>query len=172
MASDDLGHLDGFIVDAAHRPRYIVVEPRGLFARRRYLVLATHVRVDKTAGALTVDLDTEVAARYPPFDPDAFERMDEDEWRGYEQSVLVSFPPAAPEEGREPGLSDDAPDWLLSGSWTTVTHERAERLPEEARAYVNEFDPTSAAQGGERPERERMIARESGENEGEPKPDR
>ncbi len=85
---------------------------------------------------------------------------------------LAFLPPAAPEEGREPGLSDDAPDWLLSGSWTAVTHERAERLPEEARAYVNEFDPTSAAQGGERPERERMIARESGENEGEPKPDR
>ena len=54
----------------------------------------------------------------------------------------------------------------------TVPAERADRLPEEARSFVNEFDPRStppepAAPGARpaheapRPERDRMIAGES-----------
>jgi ferritin-like metal-binding protein YciE len=180
---EDLGRLDGFLVDPRRRPRYIVVDPRGLFTRR-YIVPVEHVRFDEQALAFRVDLDKDVADRYPTFDADAFEHMDEHGWEGYEQSVLALFPPAAPGEVESPPLAESAPDWLLSGFWMTVPPGRAERLPDEARAFVNEFDPRSTPpqpagtpesgheQAADRPERERMVAASDEQDDEDPERDR
>ena len=92
--NEDLGRLDGFLVDARRRPRYIVVGPRGLFTRH-YMVPVSHVRFDQEGLKFRVDLDKEVADRYPAFDADAFDQMDETGWKGYEESVLQFFPAAS-----------------------------------------------------------------------------
>src|SRR4051812_30752892 len=42
----ELGVFDGLIADAADRPRYVVVDARGVFTGRRYLLPVGHVRFD------------------------------------------------------------------------------------------------------------------------------
>lgn len=142
---EDLGVFDGLVVDDAAHPRYIVVHARGVFGGRRYLLPVGHVRFDEAEHALRVDLDKSVADRYPPFDREAFGGMGDAEQRGYERRLLAFFPPAAPGggDGGEPPLSETAPEWLLTGVWMTAPPERVDRLPEEARTFVNEFTPDS-----------------------------
>jgi ferritin-like metal-binding protein YciE len=142
-ADDDLGRLDGFVLGASERPQYIVVDPRGVFTRRRYLLPVSHVRLDERAHVLRVDLDKDVADRYPEFERDAFERMDESGWRGYEKRLLSFFPPAMNHAGTR-SATDGTPEWLLTGMWMTLPAERAERLPNEAKAYINELTPDSS----------------------------
>ena len=160
-ADDDLGHFAGLIVDDARQPRYLVVDARGVFSRRRYLLPVGQVRFDDRARALRVDLDKDVADRYPAFDPDAFEAMSGPDWGSYERRVLDFFPRAARRAGttEEPAerITDVAPEWLLTGVWMTAPPDRVERLPEEARGFVNAFTPTPGS-GSAPSDRERMVA--------------
>src|SRR5437867_126139 len=131
-ADAHLGTLDGLIVDAdSHRARYVVVDEGGFFSRRRYLLPIDSVRFDQAAGALRVSLDKDVAERYPAFDPDEFQAMNESARRSYEARLVDFFPRAA--EGsaaarRPPG----EPEWWMTGAWLTVSPQRAERLTDEA----------------------------------------
>src|SRR5439155_7872949 len=78
-ADEKLGTLDGLIVDAASgAPRYIVVNARGLFSWRRSLLPISLVRFDDTARVLRIGLDKDLASRYPAFERDEFDKMDEE----------------------------------------------------------------------------------------------
>jgi len=81
--------------------------------------------------------------------------MSEADRVGYEARLLQFFPndTGAERDAVGPGL----PDWLLTGAWITVPPDRAERLPPEARSFVNEFVPTRS---DDEPLRERMVARD------------
>jgi ferritin-like metal-binding protein YciE len=151
-AGDDLGVFDGLVVDDAARPRYIVVHARGVFGGRRYLLPVGHVRYDESEQVLRVDLDKGVADRYPQFDREAFAAMGDTERRGYERRVLAFFPTisSSPDRRVERPLSDVAPEWLLTGVWLTEPGDRVERLPDEARSYVNEFTPNASTPTRER----------------------
>jgi ferritin-like metal-binding protein YciE len=163
-----LGHFDGLVIDPAGRPRYVVVHARGVFTGRRYLVPVPHVQFDDRARLLRVDLDKAVAGRYPAFDPDEFRTMSDAEWSGYEREVAAFFPPFRP-SGSEPsaGISDALPEWLLTGVWMTAPPEQVNRLPEEARTYVNEFEPDD---GSARQDDERLVAHATPEKEDDAPP--
>src|SRR5262249_53334763 len=65
-ADEALGTLDGLVIDAvSSAPCYLVVDARTLFAGRRYLLPVEHVRFDNVACAFRVDIDKDVASRYP-----------------------------------------------------------------------------------------------------------
>jgi ferritin-like metal-binding protein YciE len=135
-----LGHLDGLVVDGESGvPRYAVVDEGGVLSHRRYLLPVTMLRFDDTARVLRVDLDAEVASRYPPFDRDEFQAMSERERRGYEVRLLECFPRtqivASQSEGSSP------PEWLMTGAWVTVPPQKAAGLSPDARSFTNEFAP-------------------------------
>jgi ferritin-like metal-binding protein YciE len=172
---EDLGTFDGLIVGQGQQPRYIVVDARGVFTGRRYVLPVHHVRFDDRARELRVDLDKEVADRYPEFDADAFDSMNDIDWGRYERRIREFFPVGAAEPGRAAdangGITDVAPEWLLTGVWMTAGPDRVERLPEEARTYVNSFTPTSGS-AGEDADREQMIAHGDDETETPPHGDK
>ena len=172
--SEDLGTFDGLVVDQARQPRYIVVDARGVFTRRRYLLPVAHVRFDDRARELRVDLDKDVADRYPEFDTHSFEAMNDIDWGSYERRLREFFPVGTEIERTaqsDAGISDVAPEWLLTGVWMTAAPDRVERLPEEARSYVNPFTPTSGS-AGDGADRERMIAHGDDESETPPHGDK
>jgi ferritin-like metal-binding protein YciE len=156
----ELGGLDGLVVDAdRHRARYIVVNAGG-FLHRRYLLPVDALAFDARTRALRARIDRRIAERYPAFEPDEFNTMDELDRRRYEARVLTFFhsdrePPAANAD-----LIGTLPEWLLSGTWITVPPKRADGLPENVREFVNEFAPTPA-DAGAAPERERVVAHEN-----------
>lgn len=112
--NDRLGTFDGLLLDAASgRPRYVVVDARGVFVGRRYLLPVGHVRFDSRERLLRVNLEKDVAERYPPFDRDEFQAMSDEQLRGYETRLSEYFP------RREPAPTSAAaealPDWLATG---------------------------------------------------------
>jgi len=162
-AGEALGDLDGLLADGdLGAVRYAVVDAGGLLTHRRYLLPIRLLRYDERAGALRVDIDKDVAARYPAFDADEFERLNDEDRVGYESRLTKFFPREARAENTAENSVADLPEWLLKGTWITVTPQRAERLSDEARTFVNEFSPVSA--DNPPPARERVVAQDAGAN--------
>jgi ferritin-like metal-binding protein YciE len=122
-SSDDLGTLDGFVVDVATgRPLYYVVDSGGWFLGRRYVVPVGLGRFDPSNRQLTFSLSRDQIAKYPEFGTSAFMAMSEAETRRYERRVLqaVSAEAAtAPQywEAYERLPEYREPDWLRSEAW-------------------------------------------------------
>ena len=157
-AGDRLGVLDGLVAEHdLGAVRYAVVDVGGLI-HRRYLLPLRLMWLDTRASALRIAIDTEVAHRYPAFDAGEFEAMSDAAMRVYEERLLTFFPrqrrTRLPED-----LVGELPEWLLKATWITVPPPDAERLPDEARTFVNEFTPR-AAEPMTPPDREQMVARE------------
>jgi ferritin-like metal-binding protein YciE len=123
-SADDLGTLDGFVVDGATgRPFYYVVDSGGWFLGRRYLVPVGLGRFDPSNRELSFGLSREEIARYPEFSTTAFMSMTEDETRRYERRVLQTVSPAVattPQywEAYERLPEYQEPDWLRSDAWS------------------------------------------------------
>jgi len=156
---EDLGTLDGLVAEGdLGAARYAVVDAGGLLKHRRYLLPLDLLRFDERTRVLRVSLDKDVANRYPDFDRDEFQTMSEADRIGYQARLLQFFPIDA---GRERDEERRAlPDWLLTGAWITVSPQRADQLPAEARSFVNEFVPIHGEDVP--PAGERMVARDEG----------
>jgi len=105
-----------------------------------------------------VDIDKNVASRYPVFDRDEFQTMSEADRRGYEARLLNFFPVAYGDDPAAAGQPAPLPEWLLAGTWITASPDRVRDLPKEARSFVNEFTPVPGERADSR--REQMVARE------------
>jgi ferritin-like metal-binding protein YciE len=87
-AGDDLGKVDGLLVDASGRPRYLVVNSGGLFVGHRYVVPMSKVVLDQSARTFTIDLNEATLKRYPQFHRHAFLAMTDEEIQLYEARLL------------------------------------------------------------------------------------
>jgi len=177
-AGEHLGTLDGFIVDSqSGRPIYYVIDSRGWFAGRRYVVPVGQIEAEESADALRTSLTRAELARYPEFSPSAFTAMDDQDALRYERRLHRVFAPdSRPYDGRPvyenlPVYS--TPTWLMTGVWMSdssgfaVTPPRADsdatttvRPVEPPAADIGAYERTAETEG------ELMIAR------GEPEPPR
>jgi hypothetical protein len=92
---DDLGRVDGFLVDSTGRPYYLVVDSGGLFVGRRYVVPVGKAELQQRDHIFAVDLDKDTLKRYPEFRRDAFLSMTDEEARRYEWRVIEAIDPTA-----------------------------------------------------------------------------
>jgi len=142
-ADDRLGRFDGLIADAAtSAPRYIVVDAGGLFSWRRSLLPVALVRFDEDARVLRVPLDKDIAARYPAFDRDEFEAMDDAHVRDFERRLLGFFPKEDAGVRVPKNVEGEPPEWLLKSVWLTVAPGQPDALAE--RAATRDRDAASS----------------------------
>jgi ferritin-like metal-binding protein YciE len=157
-ADEELGVLDGLVAEGdLGAARYAVIDAAGVLTHRRFLMPLSLIRFDEGDRVLRVDIDKNVASRYPVFDRDEFQTMSEADRRGYE-TRLLNFFPLAYGDGATAGEPAPLPEWLMNGTWITASPDRVRDLPNEARSFVNEFTPVSGPRGESR--REQMVARE------------
>lgn len=155
---EELGTLDGLVAEGGFgAPCYAVVDAGGLLTHRRYLLPLSLLRFDERARVLRVGIGKDVASRYPDFDRDEFQTMTDADRAGY-QARLLQFFATDDRASVRPPEPPALPDWLVSGAWITVVPRRAERLPAEARSFVNEFVPIHGDDVP--PPREQMVARD------------
>jgi ferritin-like metal-binding protein YciE len=183
-AGEHLGTLDGFVVDSqSGRPIYYVIDSRGWFAGRRYVVPVGQIEADEGAATLQTALTRAELARYPEFSPSAFTAMDDSDALRYERRLHRVFAPdSKPYDGRpvyENFPEYRTPTWLMTGVWMgdsssfAVTPPRADsdaaatrdagsgiRDPHNANLEPRILDPASPLPAPEvsAPESERMIA--------------
>jgi ferritin-like metal-binding protein YciE len=156
-ADEELGTLDGLLAEHdLGAVRYAIVDAGGVLVHRRYLLPIALLRFDEAAAVLRVPIDRQVAERYPAFDNDEFEKLSDADRVGYERRLLKFFPRDTGATAAPGAAVGALPDWLLTGTWITVPPDRAERLPQEARSFVNEFSPVPSEDA--EPAREQMIA--------------
>jgi ferritin-like metal-binding protein YciE len=156
-ADEELGVLDGLLAEHdLGAVRYAIVDAGGVLVHRRYLLPIALLRFDEAASVLRVAIDRQVAERYPAFDNDEFEKLSDDDRVGYERRLLKFFPRETDATASPETVVGALPDWLLTGAWITVPPGRADRLPQEARSFVNEFSPVPSENADPAPER--MIA--------------
>jgi ferritin-like metal-binding protein YciE len=121
-SGEHLGTLDGFVVDSeSGRPIYYVVDSRGWFAGRRYVVPVGQIDADEGTTALRTTLTRAELARYPEFSPSAFTAMDDNDALRYERRLHRMFAPdTTPYDGR-PVYENlpvyRTPTWLMTGVW-------------------------------------------------------
>jgi ferritin-like metal-binding protein YciE len=121
-AGEHLGTLDGFVVDSGSgRPIYYVIDSRGWFAGRRYVVPVGQIEAEEGATALRTTLTRAELARYPEFSPSAFTAMDDTDALRYERRLHRMFAPdIKPYDGR-PVYENlpvyRTPTWLMTGVW-------------------------------------------------------
>jgi len=71
---EELGSVDGFIIDQeSARPYHVVVDAGGWFIHKRFLVPIGHVTLD--GSKLTADLTRDRVKRFPGFDRSEFEKL-------------------------------------------------------------------------------------------------
>jgi ferritin-like metal-binding protein YciE len=157
---DDLGRIDGFLVDASGRPYYLVVDSGGLFVGRRYIVPIGNTDLRRTERFIDVDLTKDTLKRYPEFHRDAFLAMTDEEAHRYEWRVLEAIDPQAARTATAEWSYDAypyyrQPDWYDTTVSTAPSSQRSE-----ARSGARRDVPISTTE--EERERERVLAKEQG----------
>ena len=135
-AHEDLGSLDGLIVDArSHRPHYFVVDSGGWFVGQRFVIPIDALHPDPATQTLRTDLDRKAVEAYPPFNPDAYD--------------------SGPDRPRAADESS-TPTWLMTGIWMTEASGFASVPP---RAECD-FQPSAHTPPADaHPDSELLIAR-------------
>jgi hypothetical protein len=169
-AGEHLGTLDGFVVDSqSGRPIYYVIDSRGWFAGRRYVVPVGQIEADQASASLRTTLTRAELARYPEFSPSAFSAMDDHDAVRYERRLHRVFAPdSKPYDGRpvyENLPAYETPTWLMTGVWMSdssgfaVTPPRADSDATSVRPVEQPEAATGAYERTAEPEGELMIAR-------------
>ena len=87
---------------------------------------------------LRVPLDKDIASRYPEFDRDEFEAMDDGTLRLYEGRLLSFFPKERATTLAPPIAEGEVPEWLLASVWLTAPPGRPDPLSDQVRAFSTE----------------------------------
>ena len=126
-AGDKLGDVDGFIVDAdSGRPYHVVVDSRGWFKSKHYLVPVGHVSLDPSQHVLVSDLMRDRIERFPGFDKDAFEKLSAKE---IEELDLGTAAACCPTETMAAGPNSWADRWehYALPAWWNSDYYRPDR---------------------------------------------
>ena len=118
-SGEDLGHIDGFLVDTASaRPRYVVVDSGGWFRSRRYLLPVDHARFDAQARNLRFDGRRDTIMQFPEIEDERIESLQADDLAGYDSGVTRV---CCPDDGDLQRLEDERRRDTTSAWW----HQRA-----------------------------------------------
>src|SRR5205823_2503622 len=91
-ATEKLGEIDGFIVDADRgRPYYVVVDAGGWFKSKHFLLPIGEVRLDDDNDALVTELSKDRVKRFPGFDKDEFAKLSEADIRRMNDEICAVY---------------------------------------------------------------------------------
>ncbi|MGE0445759.1 MAG: DUF892 family protein [Vicinamibacterales bacterium] len=147
---DDLGAIDGFIVDGeSARPVYYVVDSGGWFTGRRYVIPVAQLQLDAAGTRFRTELTRDQLRRYPEFSAGAFIAMDDEDAARYERRLLATVlpfrqQPQARSAGERPKYDDlplyQPPGWLTTAVWVRpATHDdKSEHEHEQEGAALGE----------------------------------
>jgi hypothetical protein len=159
--NDKLGDTDGFIVNAeSGRLFYVVVDSGGWFTSRRFLLPVGHATIDRSAGALRVDVSKDALRRYPEFDRDRFEAFSDDDLRAFERHMSQVCCPDEPLEDLSAGTSyfDTRRHYTQPAWWGPGSQMREPLRPVDTESSV------TPSPSREQHDREMVSARERGDD--------
>jgi hypothetical protein len=102
-AGDQLGEVDGLIVDSdSGRTYYIVVDGPGWFSSKQFLLPIGQTHLGDDRDALVVNLTKAQVKRFPGFDKDEFDSLSEADIKRINDEIGVILEPTASYPADEP----------------------------------------------------------------------
>jgi PRC-barrel domain len=138
-AGEKLGKVNGFILDAdTGHPYHIVVDSRGWFKSKHYLLPIGHGRLDFARRLLVADLTRDRITRFPGFDLARFEKWSEEDFARFNKEtadaccVDVTVVTTEPAEDCSTASHYRRPDWWDSSYYRpdrepSVAHDKNAR---------------------------------------------
>jgi hypothetical protein len=143
---ENLGKVDGFIVDSdSARPYYAVVDAGGWFKSKHFLLPIGHARLvsDAEGDTLEADIDRGRIDRFPGFDKDEFEKLTPAAIKKLNDTICVACAIVAQDYAADEPFSaawdrDDyqKPDW-----WHAEPH-LPERMGESVEKKMTQYPPS------------------------------
>jgi hypothetical protein len=161
----DIGSVDGFIVDSdARRVTYVVVDSGGWFTSRRLLLPIGHASLSPDRRAIQTDVTRDALRRLPEFDSDRFRAFTDEDLRAFERNTVIACCPDEPLEDVSVGAGGydtrrhyREPDW-----WREARYAPEQLRPVDVGIRRRATDTAPAAASGtarrESHERERVVA--------------
>ena len=99
---DELGIVDGLVVDSGSgRALYVVVDA-GWFTSRHFLIPISQIDLQPSGDALRSSLTKEQIARFPGFDLARFDELTEDDIKRLSSPMSEVYEPGVPDPPAEP----------------------------------------------------------------------
>jgi hypothetical protein len=160
---EQLGHLDGFVVDAVTGAvAYLVVHAGGWLKSRRFLLPIGHIdRMDAEKKQLVTDVSKDAIRLYPEFDKDQFLALSDDELRDFERQMATACCPGEVNVGSAVWIHETIAHFREPSWWQPGYGQPASASSIRTRTDDREIGTTGApAQpSGSRHDREHVIAR-------------
>jgi hypothetical protein len=176
---EDLGDVDGFVIDInSLRPYYVVVDAGGWFTSKYILLPIGHVALDTTANKLIADVPRDRVKNYPGFDRDEFKELsDDDVNRLHLQSVEICRTDGTVDAGLR---SQPYDTWrqYSSPTWWDSSFYRPDRADNAARSMTSLGSTAAAASMPSRDDvrserdrlREEVVAKDRSDTAGDVSP--
>jgi hypothetical protein len=88
-AGEKLGDVNGFIVDAdSARPYHVVVDSKGWFKTKHYLLPIGHAQLDTQRKVLVADLPKDRIKKFPGFDLDTFAKWSDEDMDRFNRETV------------------------------------------------------------------------------------
>jgi hypothetical protein len=166
-SGENLGSVEGFIVDSdSGRPYYVVVDAGGWFKSKHFLLPVGHVGLEANREALMADVSKEHVKRFPGFDLSRFDKMTVDDLKRFNEETLqactitgavYSYSEGEPYTAAFNQKDFGYPDW-----WRGSAPQSARPSPTSAssRAEVGSGLSSSSRQAADRvPDSEHVVAK-------------
>jgi hypothetical protein len=149
---ESLGDVNGFILDAdSAQPYYVVVDSKGWFKTKHYLLPVGHAQLDPEQKRLIADLSRDRIKKFPGFDLDKFEKWTEDDLVRFTSDTadaccvdvtIVTTEPAAPWHA--------APHYQMPGWWDS-NYYRPDRAGAKGVVAGAQWSPRETTQADRQP---------------------
>jgi hypothetical protein len=155
--AEDLGKVDGFVIDVSSgRPYYVVVDGGGWFTSKFFLLPIGHVGLASAGRSLVADISKERINRYPGFDRGAFEKLSEDELNRLDEQMVSACCPSEVVDRTAWSARWDTWAHYRAPSWWDADFYRPDRADTMARSIAGAS--ASAVRSEPSPERELVRA--------------
>jgi len=125
---NQLGSVDGFIVDnSTGRPYYVVVDAGGWFTSKYFLVPIGHVTFDRAQNRMAADLTRQHVHNFPGFDRDEFEKLSDADLNRMDEQIVAACCPTEKIDRSVSGSRYETWSHYKSPSWWAADFYRPDR---------------------------------------------
>jgi PRC-barrel domain protein len=136
-SGEQLGEIDGFVVDArSGRPYYAAIDAGGWFKSKLFLLPIGHTTFDRTRKRLVADVTRERVNNFPGFDRREFETLSDEQLQRIDEQIVAACCPTEKIDRATIGSRFDRWSHYKSPDWWSADFYRPDRVDKTAQSLA------------------------------------
>jgi hypothetical protein len=150
-AGEKLGDVNGFILDAdSARPYHVVVDAKGWFKTKHYLLPIGHAQLDAARKVLVADLAKDHIRKFPGFDLDTFAKWSDADMDRFNRETAAACCIDVTIVTTDPAAWRTASHYTMPSWWDSL-YERPDRAGAKAVTAGAEWSPRESSETARQP---------------------